>query len=81
MGEDVTVQSTNRDTSVDNALWVMRDGYLVPDTLELGSAEDGCANTRVIKSKPAMFDATKLSVQQYFGNIERWDPYTLLCDW
>ena len=34
----------------------MRDGYLVPDTLELGSAEDGCANTHVIKSKPAMFD-------------------------
>jgi prolyl oligopeptidase len=67
VGEDVTVQSTNRDTSVDNALWVMRDGYLVPDTLELGSAEDGCANTHVIKSKPAMFDATKLSVQQYFA--------------
>ena len=56
VGEDVTVQSTNRDTSVDNALWVMRDGYLVPDTLELGSAKDGCANTHVIKSKPAMFD-------------------------
>lgn len=42
-------------------------GYLVPDTLELGSAEDGCANTHVVKSKPAMFDATKLSVQQYFA--------------
>lgn len=67
VGEDVSVNSHCRDSSADNALWLWRDGYLVPDTLELGSAEDCCASTERIKSKPAMFDASGLCVRQNFA--------------
>lgn len=67
VGEDVSVHSHGRDSSADNTLWLWRGGYLVPDTLEMGTAEDGCATTVPIKSKPHMFDATQLCVVQNFA--------------
>ncbi|KAL7539110.1 hypothetical protein ACHAWF_006302 [Thalassiosira exigua] len=66
-GEDVAVGSHCRDSSADNLLWLWRDGYLVPDALEMASAEDGCATTERVKSKPAMFDADGLTVEQKFA--------------
>ena len=66
VGQDVSVGSHCRDSSADNKLWLWRDGYLVPDTLEMASAEDCCAKTEHIKSKPAMFSADGLCVEQHF---------------
>ena len=67
IGEDVAVSSHCRDSSADNTLWLWRDGYLVPDSLEKASAEDCCAVTEHIKSKPAMFNADGLTVEQHFA--------------
>ena len=67
VGEDVSVSSHSRDSSADNTLWLFRDGYLVPDTMEIASAEDCCATTEPIKAKPAMFDADGLIVEQRFA--------------
>jgi len=67
VGQDVSVGSHCRDSSADNNLWLWRDGYLVPDTLEMASAEDCCAQTEHIKSKPAMFDTDGLCVEQHFA--------------
>ncbi|KAL7542900.1 hypothetical protein ACHAXR_012196, partial [Thalassiosira sp. AJA248-18] len=67
VGQDVSVGSHCRDSSADNKLWLWRDGYLVPDTLEMASAEDCCASTEDIKAKPAMFDAEGLFVEQHFA--------------
>ena len=67
VGQDIAVHSPCRDSSATNDLWLFRDGYLVPDALELASAEDGCVESRVIKSKPAMFDAEGLVVEQRFA--------------
>jgi len=66
IGEDVSVSSHCRDSSADNALWLWRDGYLVPDSLEMGSADDCCATSEHIKSKPPMFKADGLCVEQHF---------------
>ena len=67
VGEDVSVSSHCRDSSADNTLWLFRDGYLVPDTMEKASAEDCCAVTEPIKAKPAMFNADGLIVEQHFA--------------
>lgn len=67
IGEDVSVSSHCRDSSADNTLWLWRDGYLVPDSLEVSSAEDCCAATEHIKAKPAMFNANGLCVEQHFA--------------
>ena len=67
IGQDVSVGSHCRDSSADNNLWLWRDGYLVPDTLEMATAEDCCAKTEHIKSKPAMFNADDLCVEQHFA--------------
>lgn len=67
VGQDVTVGSHCRDSSSDNKLWLWRDGYLVPDTLEMASAEDCCSTTKHIKAKPAMFNADGLKVEQQFA--------------
>jgi len=67
VGEDVSVGSHCRDSSSDNKLWLWRDGYLVPDTLEMASAEDCCVATEHIKAKPAMFNADGLCVEQHFA--------------
>jgi len=67
VGEDVSLHSHCRDSSADNTLWLWRDGYIVPDTLEMASADDCCAVTEHIKAKPAMFDASGLCVEQRFA--------------
>ncbi|EJK57839.1 hypothetical protein THAOC_22079 [Thalassiosira oceanica] len=67
VGQDVSVSPRGRDSSADNALWLFRDGYLVPDTMEMASAEDCCAVTEPVKAKPAMFDADGLIVEQRFA--------------
>merc|ERR1719509_65811 len=67
VGQDVDVASPCRDASADNDLWLFRNGYLVPNALELASAEDGCAKTRLVRSQPAMFDASSLMVEQRFA--------------
>ena len=65
VGEDVSASAIWPDA--DNSMWLWRDGYLVPDVLELANAEDGCAATEVLKSKPAMFDSSGLVVDQHFA--------------
>lgn len=67
VGEDFSVGSHCRDSEADNTLWIWRDGYLVPDTLEMANAEDCCAASEHIKSKPAMFNAEGLIVEQNFA--------------
>ena len=79
VGQDVTVSAIWPDE--DNGLWLWRDGYLVPDVLELANAEDGCMATEVLKSKPAMFNSNGLTVHQHF--VTSLDgtkvPYFVIC--
>ncbi|KAJ1453531.1 Alpha/Beta hydrolase protein [Pelagophyceae sp. CCMP2097] len=69
VGEDVSVSCVSRAADQDNLLWLSRDGYLVPDTLELVDASDlaqgGIAEK--VKVKPAMFEASNLVVDQHFA--------------
>jgi prolyl oligopeptidase len=65
VGQDVCISAISPDDS--NDVWLQRDGYLVPDNLELGTAEDNCSTTSVLKTKPAMFDASSLTVDQHFA--------------
>merc|ERR1712166_218216 len=66
VGEDVSVSAVWPDA--DNSMWLSRDGYLQPDTLELCSAEDSCTNTEKLKSKPEMFDSSGMIVEQFFAS-------------
>ena len=66
VGEDVAVQAVNRRADADNKVYVWRDGYLVVDVLETADAADLAATT-VLKTKPAMFDASGLTVDQHFA--------------
>lgn len=67
VGQDVSVSSHCRNSEADNTLWLWRDGYLVPDTLEIATAEDCCKSTEFVKAKPAMFNADGLIVEQHFA--------------
>ena len=77
VGESVAVSNVNRDSAMDNRLFLWRDGYLVPDTLELVddaadlAATDATTDAKKeplpLKSKPAMFDAAGLVVEQHFA--------------
>jgi len=64
-GESLAFGSVNRDAAVDDRLFLWRDGYLVPDTLELCDATD-LGKSEPLKAKPAMFDAEGLTVEQNF---------------
>ena len=65
VGEDVAVSAVWPDDSDD--VWMWRDGYLCPQTLELASAASGCAAPEALKAMPAMFDADGLVVEQHFA--------------
>jgi prolyl oligopeptidase len=67
VGEDVAVASMSRNAEDDNAMWLFRDGYLVPDSQEATDAANGCTQTEVLRTKPAMFDASALTVSQHFA--------------
>lgn len=67
IGQDVSVSSHCRNSYEDNTLWLWRDGYLVPNTLEMATAEDCCKATEFIKAKPAEFNADGLIVEQRFA--------------
>jgi len=45
-------------------IWIVKDGYLQPDLLQLASASDCGSSPEDVKSKPAMFDAARLTVEQ-----------------
>lgn len=45
-------------------IWIVRDGFLQPDTLQFASAADCAANASALKAKPAMFNADGLVVEQ-----------------
>ncbi|CAE8718112.1 unnamed protein product [Polarella glacialis] len=62
VGCDVQVSAVWPDES--DEIWVVKDGYLQPDLLQLASAADCGAKPQDIKSKPAMFDASGLVVEQ-----------------
>lgn len=66
-GESIGFGNVNRDSAVDNRIFLSRDGYLVPDTLELCDA-GSLTVTEPLKAKPAMFDAEDLCVDQHFCN-------------
>jgi prolyl oligopeptidase len=65
VGEDVEVSAVWPEDS--NNLWLYRSGYLVPQTLELACAEDGCSEVSQLKSMPHMFEAKGLMVKQHFA--------------
>ena len=44
------MQSLDRMSDTDNKLWLSRDGYLVPDTLELANAADKWSELRAVAS-------------------------------
>lgn len=67
IGQDVSVSSHCRNSYADNTLWLWRDGYLVPNTLEMATAEDCCKSTEFVKAKPAMFNADGIIVEQHFA--------------
>jgi len=67
IGESLRFGNVNRDSAVDNRVFLWRDGYLVPDTLELCDA-GSLAVTEPLKAKPAMFAAEDLCVDQHFCN-------------
>jgi len=79
VGQDVSVSAIWPDE--DNGMWLWRDGFLVPDVLELANAEDGCISTEVLKSKPAMFTSEGLTVHQYFATSLDGTkiPYFVIC--
>jgi len=67
VGEDVTVECMCRDHAESNDVWVTREGFLVPDSQEVSSAENGCTVTTKLRSKPAMFKADGLVCEQHFA--------------
>lgn len=66
VGEDVGVANVNRDCSFDNSLFLWRDGYLKPNTLELVTDVGADLNGEPLKAIPDMFDAKGLCVDQHF---------------
>jgi len=67
IGEGLGFSHPNRDSSIDNRLFVWRDGFLIPNTVEyLEDVSNGLASTTPLKSIPAMFNAEGLTVDQHF---------------
>jgi len=66
VGEDLVVSAVNRDSSASNAVWVSSDGFLKVDSLDLADASS-LGTREVVKTKPAMFDAAGLTVDQHFA--------------
>jgi prolyl oligopeptidase len=66
VGEDISVRNVNRDDSFDNAVFLTRDGYLKPDTLEYIPDVGDLLTSETLKAKPSMFNADGLTVDQHF---------------
>jgi len=66
VGQDVAVSNVNR-VPHNNELFLWRDGYLVPDTLELVPDVNDMLSRVPLKAKPAMFNAEGLIVEQHFA--------------
>jgi len=62
VGCDVSVSAVWPADSDD--IWIVRDGYLQPDALQLASAARGGLGGDELKTKPAMFKASGLIVEQ-----------------
>eukprot|EP00928_Gymnodinium_smaydae_P061089 TRINITY_DN4516_c0_g1_i3.p1 TRINITY_DN4516_c0_g1~~TRINITY_DN4516_c0_g1_i3.p1 ORF type:complete len:1532 (-),score=273.36 TRINITY_DN4516_c0_g1_i3:6-4601(-) len=45
-------------------IWIMSDGYLQPDTLQLADAKNCAATPEDLKAKPSVFDIAGLTVDQ-----------------
>lgn len=59
------VQLTAVDGSNSNAVWITRSGYLEPTTLQW--AELGVGAPQIVKTLPALFDASRHEVLQHFA--------------
>jgi len=70
IGEGLDFSNVNRDSAKDNRVFLWRDGYLMPDTMELvddvGQLSDLSSSTTPLKSKPSMFQSDGLCVEQNF---------------
>lgn len=70
VGEGVGLANTNRDSSINNSVFLWRDGYLKPETVELvqdiGDWVKGDETPEPLKSLPAMFNSEGLAVEQRF---------------
>ena len=69
VGEDISVSAVWPDDS--DEVWVTRTGFLVPTTLERGSAADGLLEGKTreaIKAMPSFFDASGLECKQHFAS-------------
>jgi len=67
IGEGLGFSHPNRDSSIDNRLFLWRDGFLVPNTVEyIDDVSNGLSSTTPLKSIPAMFNADGLTVDQNF---------------
>jgi len=71
IGEGVGFSNPNRDSSSDNRLFVWKDGFLVPQTLEYIEDVADLLTTKdtavKLKSKPSEFDSSELTVDQNFA--------------
>mmetsp|Transcript_31869 Transcript_31869/g.52548 ORF Transcript_31869/g.52548 Transcript_31869/m.52548 type:complete len:814 (+) Transcript_31869:124-2565(+) len=65
-GESLHFSNVNRDSAQDNRVFLWRDGYLVPDTMEIVPDVGQLGTSHMVKAKPAMFDSEGLCVEQYF---------------
>lgn len=66
IGESVSLGNINRDDGKDNRVFFERDGYLIPETLELVEDVGQLNITEALKQKPAMFESKGLCVEQNF---------------
>jgi prolyl oligopeptidase len=65
-GESLHFSNVNRDSALDNRVFLWRDGYLVPDTMEIVPDVGQLGTSVMVKSNPAMFDSQGLCVEQHF---------------
>jgi len=63
IGCDVQVRAVYPKTLDD--IFLIKDGYLEPDKLEIASAKDCATTTETLYSKPHLFDSTNLMVEQH----------------
>ena len=66
-GESLGFSNPNRDSAVDNRVFLWRDGYLVPDTMEIVENVGELGTSSLIKANPSMFNAEGLTVEQHFA--------------
>jgi len=66
VGESIDISNVNRDDSYDNSVFIWRNGYLRPDTVELVDDVSSSLKGKPLKANPSMFNPVGLIVEQNF---------------